>query len=112
MDIETVLKSSDVGTKIYVDNASQPYTVVAKNDSFLIAIKRNFSTKSLAFDIKKNECGFFSEFNMSVNFDDVEEVNKLLQDLTEYKINIIKNRKKITTSTVKKIKVGTEVIYG
>ena len=112
MSIENILKHSNVGTKIYVDNASQPYIIVAKNDLFIIAIKRNFITKHIAFDIDKNKCGYFIGFDATVNFDDEIEVNQLLQDLSKEKIKMYTNRIKNTEDVVRKIKVGTEIIYG
>lgn len=110
--MEHLLKVSVIGTKIYVDNASQPYVVVARNNQFLIAVRKSFNTKHLAFDLNKNVCGVFIQTHQMINFSDKDELSSMLEDLTSNRKAIITNRIKITNQVVKKMKQGVVTIYG
>lgn len=111
-NIEYLLKSAVIGTKIYVDNASQPYVVVAKNNQFIIAIRKSFNTRHLAFDLNNNICGVFIQTYQIIDFSDKDELDEMLEDLTSNRKSIIQNRIKTTNDVVKKVKQGAITIYG
>ena len=112
MNLKDILNTVNIGTKIYVDKATQPFLVVAKNKRFIIAIKSNFGTKSIAFDIENNICGYFIGYHYLVNYENKNEVNQLLNNLTVRKFNIVEKTKRITSDVIRKIMKGSETIYG
>ena len=110
--IINLLEQLEIGDCMYLNNATQPYKVIAKSDEFIIAARKTYQAVHLAFDIKNGKCGYFLNFMVGFDFENPSELKRVLKDLDERVLTIVNKHTYDIDKVLYKIKHKGVIVYG